>query len=258
MNINDFLEIGELRCKSVRYKKKKLDAINLCVEQFKKHENPYVSISGGKDSVAMAFIVDEAAKIANKDFIYWAHVSDASFPGTKETILKVSEMTKREVIFSESKHSAFEMLANTKQRKQFGKSGVFYDAVRDFAKDKDLSFVGVRAYESKRRMKAARVNGDVFYSRSMGSVDVCYPLIWFKLEDVAATLFEYNAPIHPIYYKVDTNSGKNANYEESWIRLGYITSRDLMNKGTVLFIKLNYPDIYQKLINAAPEFKSYT
>lgn len=257
MNINDFLEIGELHSKSIRYQKKKMDAISLCIQQLKAHKNPYVSVSGGKDSVAMAFLVDEAAKIANKDFVYWAHISDASFPGTKEIILKLSQMTQREVIFSESERSAFENLANSKQKRRFGKSGIFYSAVRAFARDKDLSFVGVRAYESKRRMKAAKVNGSTFHSTAMGSVDTCYPLLWFRLEDVAATLTEYNAPIHPIYHKMDVNPSKNANDEESWIRLGYATSRDLMNKGTVLFIKLNYPDIYQKLISAAPEFAAY-
>lgn len=255
MDINEFLEIGQIRCKMDVYKRKKQNAIEVCVQQLETHREPYLALSGGKDSVAMSFIVDEAARQCGRDFRIWSHVSDASFPGTVETIQRVAEMTDRQLDSYESSTSAFDYL-NKKEKQAFGKAGAFFDSIREYAKDKDLAFVGVRAAESKRRHKAAMAHGQVFHSDSMGNVDVCHPLLWFTLEDVSAALYEYHAPIHPIYYKAPIGTKHGSEYE--FIRLGYITSKDLLNKGTAVFLKLNYPEQYAKLAEAWPDVKRFT
>lgn len=256
MNIDDFIEIGRLKYKSPAYRKKHDAAVDLATDMLMQYERPYLALSGGKDSVAMAFIINEAARIVGKDFEVWCHVSDASFPGTVETVRETCKRIGRKLVLYESKESAFDLVKEN-QKQAFGKNGRFFDSIRDYANDKDLAFVGTRAYESKRRMKAAKVHGSVFKSKSMGDVTVCCPLLWFRLEDVAAALYEYNAPIHPIYYKQSIDSRKNINDETQWIRLSYVTSRDLLNKGTVVFLKLNYPDLYNKLKAANPEVAQY-
>ncbi len=254
MMFEEFLNCGRLQAKMPQYTKKKSDAIALSAKALQKSNNPYVAISGGKDSVAMAFIVNEAAKLCGKSFRLWTHISDASFPGTLETCQKVSEMLECPLDIYESKSSAFD--AATKGKKQsFGKTGVFFDSVRDYAKNKDLAFVGVRASESKRRKQAAKVHGPIFQSRSMGDVTVCHPLLWFRLEDVAAALWEYNAPVHPIYKKQPIESGRNAIKEDKFIRLGYITSKDLLNKGTAVFLRINYPEQFNRLAECWPEIR---
>lgn len=45
--------------------------------------------------------------------------------------------------------------------KQFGKQGYFFDAIENCINtyNRNLSFIGVRAYESKRRMKAVKAHG---------------------------------------------------------------------------------------------------
>lgn len=258
MTIDDFLEIGEVRSNMSSYRKKKQQALDLCCKMLEQYKRPYAAISGGKDSVAMACIIWEASKITGKPFDLWCHISDASFPGTRETVDQVAKMTKMDLTYYESAQSAFKLLSR-KARQRFGKTGVFFDSIRHYVKSekKDLAFVGVRAYESKRRMAAAKAHGQVFESNDMGGITVCNPLQWFRLEDVAAVITEYNAPIHPIYRKMATSTGKNVNDEEKWIRLGYITSKDLLNYGTVVFIKLNYPGIYAKLKQAYPEVGLY-
>ena len=255
MNISEFIEIGRLRSKTSNYKVKKASAIELCRQQLEYSKNPYVSLSGGKDSAAMCYLVNEAAKSCKKDFRIWSHISDASFPGTLETCRLIAQKLGRSLDVYESS-GAFEALKKAKKQ-SFGKSGVFFDSVRQYAADKDLSFVGVRAFESKRRMKSAQVHGQVFYSESMGAVMVCHPLLWFRLEDVAAAMYEYDIPIHPIYYKADIECQKNSLKEDSFIRLSYVTSRDLLNKGTAVFLKYNYPEIYNMLQKAYPDIKQY-
>lgn len=256
MTINEFYEIGEIRRKSEIFLRKMDDAVNTCKTQIESHKFPYVALSGGKDSGVLAYIVNEAAKETGKDYRIWSHISDASFPGTVETVKKIAESLGREVDFYESEYSAVETLKDHPGKRKFGKSGVFYDSVREYAEDKDLAFVGVRAAESKRRRKAARIKGMVFHSKSMGDVDVCYPMLWFRMEDVAAATVAYNIPLHPIYQKQSIDMGKNANGEDYFIRLGYITSRDLLDKGTAVFLKLNYPDIFAKLQRAYPNIRN--
>ena len=255
MTIDEFYEIGRIHSRSSRFANKLKKAIDVSVKQLETHENPYVACSGGKDSGALAFIVNQASKMSGRKFKIWSHVSDASFPGTIETINAISKRIGITPDFYRCGFSAIETVAETKERRKFGKSGVFYDSIRDYAKDKDLAFVGVRAAESKRRTKAAKVNGQCFHSASMGNVDVCYPLLWFRLEDIAAATVLFDIPLHPIYSKQPVDMGKNANNEDIFIRLGYITSRDLLDKGTALFLELNYPEIFAKLVKCYPDIR---
>lgn len=256
MKFDEFINCGRLRLKMPQYTKKKSDAIALCCKRLESAKNPYVAISGGKDSVAMAFLVDDAARQCNVEYRLWLHLSDASFPGTLETCQKVADILQRPLDVFESETSAFDSL-NSKKKQSFGKTGVFFDSVRDYAKNKDLAFVGVRASESRRRMQAAKVHGQCFYSKSMGDVIVCHPLLWFRLEDVSAALYEYGAPIHPIYKKIPIGTSRNQLNEDGFIRLGYITSKDLLNKGTAVFLRINYPDQFFKLAEVWPEIRQW-
>lgn len=256
MTIEEFMEIGRVRSKMKSYQAKKEKAIECCAGVLEQSSAPYAALSGGKDSVAMCFLLDEAARKTGKGYRIWAHVSDASFPGTAETIKETAQRVGRPLDLDVSEQSAFEALKN-EERAAFGKTGVFFDAVRKYAKEKDAVFVGVRASESRRRARAAKTHGQVFESRSMGRVTVCHPLLWFQVYDVAAVLSEYGAPIHPIYYKTQIEVGKNSEGEERFIRLSYITSRDLLNKGTAVFLKYNYPAEYAKLCEAWPEIRRY-
>lgn len=249
MNLDDLMEAAEIYSRSTRFKKKLDDTLYLCKEVLKAHDRPYIACSGGKDSAVMARVLQETGF----KMPLWAHVSDASFPGTKEYLQDLSILTKFPLELSECPFSALETAATSPERQKFGKSGVFYSEVRKYAQDKDLAFVGVRGYESKRRMKAAKIHGSVFHSKSMGNVDVCYPMLWWKLEDVLAAAFKFSLPLHPIYSKVAIDLGKNANGEYKFIRLGYITSKDLLDKGTALFLKLNYPDIFVKYSAVYPD-----
>lgn len=256
MRIEEFYEIGEIQCRSSRFLQKLNRAIDICVQQLESHRSPYIAVSGGKDSGVLAYIVNEAAKKSGRDYRIWSHVSDASFPGTVEMIKKIGASLRKQVDFYESRYSAMETIGETKERRKFGKSGVFYDSVREYAADKDLAFVGVRATESKRRKKAAKIHGWTFHSVSMGDIDTCYPLLWFRLEDVAAATVMFDIPMHPIYEKQPINMGKNACGEDFFIRLGYITSRDLLDKGTSVFLKLNYPDIFARLQKVYPDIRN--
>lgn len=249
------MERGRVNSRLTAYRRKKDEAMKVCTEQLAAHKAPYVALSGGKDSVAMAFLVDAAARSAGCDFTLWSHISDASFPGTEETCREVAERLGRHIDIYTSPFSAYDAL-DSKKRAAFGKTGVFFGSLREYAKDKDLAFVGVRARESKRRTKAAKAHGMVFHS-SIGDVTVVNPLQWFTVYDVASLLYETDAPIHPIYKKFSIDDGIGSGGEPRFIRLSYITSRDLLDKGTAVFLKTNYPDKFNLLLRYFPEIGNY-
>lgn len=255
MTLSQIMEQARLNACLPAYKNKKAKALSVCIEQLMTHSYPYCAVSGGKDSVAMACLLNEAAHKCGKDFTLWLHFSDASFPGTLEICQDLANKIQRKLDVFKS-DSAFDSV-NNKQRMAFGKTGVFFGSIKEYAKGKDVAFVGVRAYESKRRMNAAKSHGMTFHSKSMGDIDIVNPLQWFRLIDVMSLIYEYDAPIHPIYYKSCTDVEKNSNKEPFFIRLGYITSKDLLDKGTAVFLKLNYPDIYNKLLQRFPELKNH-
>ncbi len=247
----NLIEIGEVAMQLSSFKKKEDRAKQSIKDAFNRCENPYMAISGGKDSVAMAGLVNEVAKEMDRDFVLWGHLSDASFPATEEVIKLTGEKIGRKVIIDWSPVSAFDVVGRGSEV-LFGKQGYFFDAIKNFVETekKDLAFIGVRAYESKRRMKAVKVHGMNFESNVPTYCKICYPLAWYKLEDVAASIVKYDMPVHPIYFKKCID-------KTTWIRLGYVTATDLLNKGTAVFLKLNYPEMYRKLAEAYPEVKNY-
>lgn len=244
-------DLGCLSLGLAVYKKRIETAKKYIEEAFEVSQCPYLSLSGGKDSVAMLAIVNDVATQLNRDFVIWAHISDASYPGTKETLVECATKSQRELILDESPVSAFSIKRDNP--KQFGKKGIFFEAIADFQRSRsvDLAFIGVRAKESKRRTKAAKIHGHLFKSQVTGIEQLCcYPLIWFEVADVCAAIVQYGYPFHPIYSIAP-------DIDPTKIRLGYVTAQDLMHRGTISFLKRYYPETYNKLIQYFPERSSY-
>ena len=218
------------------------EAFDLC-------RKPYLSCSGGKDSIAMLAIVDQVAVELGRDYEIWAHTSNASFPGTEETIINAAKKTGRKLTIHRSPVCAFEVLKRRKDIHQFGKTGFFFESIKEWNKlgGFDLAFVGVRAEESHRRMRAAKGHGHLFRS---GGEWICNPLCWAKIDDVFAIALTFDYPIHPIYSKHHPD-GIRA------IRLGYLTAQDLLHRGNLIFIRDNYPDQYTKIIEARADLAIY-
>jgi 3'-phosphoadenosine 5'-phosphosulfate sulfotransferase (PAPS reductase)/FAD synthetase len=252
MQNNYLQQIGEQNLALDTYKKRLENAKSYVRKAFSACKNPYLSISGGKDSVALAGIVDNVAKELNRDFVLWGHVSDASFPGTVETMQETAKIINRKLIIDESPVSAFDVI-NPKEIKQFGKKGYFFSAIERWVNKSgcDLAFVGVRANESARRMKACRVNGHLFETTVPTKQLICHPLIWFSTEDVCSAIIQYGLPFHPVYAR------KHPSGDITKIRLGYITAKDLLHMGSAVFLKINYPELFFKLAKVYPQVKNY-
>lgn len=237
---------GAVHRHSHAYRRAKRKAMGVIEQAMGQCERPYLALSGGKDSAALLALCHEA--FGPRELDLWAHVSDASFPGTVETIRACAERVGRPVEIDESPVSAFEVVGQ-QSRQKFGKRGYFFDAVARAAETHDLVFTGVRAAESKRRRKAYWVHGHIFATNTPAPIVRCDAIAHFTIEDVAAVLVEYDMPIHPIYDKIALS--------DKPVRLGYATSLDLVEKGTVQFLKRNYPALYNRLCQAWPDARDY-
>lgn len=158
----DIEAIGKLHALDSRFKSRFKRAVELAASEISDSVKPYVSVSGGKDSVALLAVVSEAAKVTNREVVAWSHISDASFPGTRETVEEACEIAGLRLVFDESPVSAFEVFGHAGD-KRYGKEGYFFGAIKSWLmQGYDLCFTGVRAQESNRRFKAARAHGQAF------------------------------------------------------------------------------------------------
>lgn len=249
-------EIGEVAQLLPMFRKKLERSKALVRRALSEHKAPYIAISGGKDSIAMLGIVSDVAREMRCDnLLAWAHLSDASYPGTAETIREACRMSGIELVEDWSPVSAFDVVGQG-SKVRFGKRGYFFDAIKRFVEEyaRDLAFIGVRAAESHRRRRAVRIHGDLFETHVPCREMVCYPLAHFSVHEVAAAITYYGLPFHPIYSKMPL-TGMGA--ETECIRLGYVTSLDNLSHGGLTFLKVNYPDMYGKLIHAKPDLALY-
>lgn len=200
----------------------------------------------------MLAVVAEAAKEMQRSFDCWIHVSDASFPGTIETAKEAVELVDSNLLISESPVSAFDA-DFSKKIKQFGKEGVFFSEIKKNMEENgfDLCFIGNRMFESKRRMKACRAHGAIYHTTVPTEQTICTPIMKYRIEDVAATIEYFQLPWHPIYTKAHDRGAEH-------IRLGYITAQDLLSLGTGVFLKNNYPELFNKLSKYNQNIRKYT
>ena len=82
MTLDNFLEIGSIWSASNQFLRKLQNSKEIVKEQLLKYDKPYICLSGGKDSVVMAFLIADVIQHDIKDYkgdiILWGHVSDAS------------------------------------------------------------------------------------------------------------------------------------------------------------------------------------
>lgn len=238
---------------TVAYQRRLADAQSIVRTALQGSARPCLNLSGGKDSIAMLAIVAPLAREMGIQVTAWGHFSDASFPDTLDVCQAAT--AKAGVLFTPDMCpvSAFDLVANRRYQQQFGKKGVFFDSIARHVRGNeiDLSFVGVRAKESKRRLTACKAHGPIFTTTVPTTQTICYPLIWFTVQDVFATLVSFDYPIHPIYFKLHERGMEG-------IRLGYVTAQDLAHRGTVAFLKMNYPSLYNRLAHALPIVRTYT
>ena len=220
--------------------KKRVSAALEIIEAFLRvSDNPYIAVSGGKDSSVLLALCREIEP--RLDAVHLD--THCAYPET----LAIFETYKNLKFVDVG--DRFEMLE---------KGGMGYTEkqgkLRNFDADwtrrlgYDGYFYGLRVEESSKRRKHFGLRGAFFQKKD--GIWVCQPLAYFAYEDVWAYIVTNDLPY-------------NALYDLMWDRpkhqqrvAGYTLVKEA-NNGTVAFLKMTHPELFNKIVKATKEFREF-
>lgn len=219
---------------------------------------PYISCSGGKDSVAMLHLIQDVATGAGLDLlpVLW-HDSGVEFPKTAEVFERlramglIAEMVvvrpDEDVLALKRQQEDGKISAATKDNRALFKP--IAKAVKRHGFDGVA--LGLRKGESNARLMS-RVSNGLLYRRKRDDAWVCQPLGDWDWTDVFAYTATHKLPLHPIY------SAPLLGLEHRGrIRLSWWASTDYKHHGELAWLKAVYPILFNRLAALIPEVRGY-
>lgn len=250
---DDYRKEDLLHARLPVHKRRVAKAQGIAREWIRKCERPYIALSGGKDSVAMLHLIQGVA--AAPVSVMW-HDSGVEWPGVEQVIGRLQAMgliedliivrPDTDVFELKRRQARGEISAETKDR-----IALFRPIERTIEKyGFDGVAVGLRKGESRGRYLDRITHGPIH--RRKGGLLRCTPLVDWEWQDVFAYIATHQLPLHPIY------SAPLHNLEHRGrIRLSWWLSTDHYRHGELRWIRLVYPEIYQRIIEEAPEVAPY-
>lgn len=215
-------------------------------------QRPYVAVSGGKDSVAMLAIVQDAAqRIGRPPIDVMWHDSGVEWPHVPEVFDRLRALglvhtlhivrPDEDVLELKRRQMAGELSAWKKDELAlFGPLRRYAEAHR-----LDAMALGLRSGESAGRAVSRATHGLTY--RRTGGMLVCTPIADWLWQDVFAFIAARRLPLHPIY------SAPLLQLEHRGrIRLSWWASTDHHRHGELTWVRVNYPQIFARLCAALP------
>lgn len=116
------------------------------------------------------------------------------------------------------------------------------------------AYHGVRAAESTRRYVGSRAYGAIFKSPLDGSWTVT-PIVRWSGKDVMAFIHSRKLPLHPFYRAAyETGMGR---VDPAKIRVGSITSTELAERGRMVPVARVYPNWWRQITRVRPELARF-
>lgn len=240
-----------LHAKTPRYKTVVANAKQVVSRALQRMEKPYVSFSGGKDSLVMLHLVLEQKP--DTKVIYFD--ADASYPDTDifldtladEWDLNFCRIKTRPIVevFREYgiKHPQIE---------QKTMAATMYAPVSELTRKRryDGEFVGLRSEESKARRQLIKYRGQIFHNKSRASLE-CLPVAHFTVDDVWAYITSNNLPYNTAYDKTSMRSRNE-------IRVSYWCGESARNFGRYVWLCKEYPGLYNRFASEFPEVREWS
>lgn len=238
------------------HKKKVKKSEDLIKQVLSKHKRPYVAYSTGKDSTCL---LDMVYRI-NPHVEVMFHDSTVELPESYEQLKKVEENWGLKVHIVKNPYNVFELykeydIYNNDAAERKIQKLTLNNPIKEYVIENgfDLVFLGLRKQESKRRLRMLCKYGNYFYCKS-NAIYECMPLSEWKKEDVWAYIFTHwplENLIHPAYYK------DRLVKDPGDIRVSWWCETNCITTGQLLWIKMYYPDLFNKLAREFPEVKGY-
>lgn len=245
----DFRELDLLEYKVNNSLKNKIQkAQELIFEASKGKEKISLSFSGGKDSQAALMLL---LSVGIKPEIVWFN-SGYEYPETKPFIYNLVEKYQLQIreikpdidpLQAKIEAGFFDLIEINKINSKILKP--WWSTNKEY----DLVLTGIRASENATRKKMLGKNGPYFFNKSYNSY-ACYPVAYFQNREIFAYLANCGVDIHPIYLKAKTLK------EREYIRVNwYIFS--IGERGYYIFLRREYPNIFNELAQKVPEVRLY-
>lgn len=219
----------------------------------------YGSLSGGKDSTALAGLLVES-----KIDVMWCHAhSSLNLPDTLPAAHAVADRLNLDFDIIEPQQDALEALDTLPKHKPlFETIGGYLNRFTSgallvqygYENEYDGHFDGVRARESDARKKMLTRYGPVYQS-VLDKKWVCRPLAWWTALDVFAFCVSRELPLHPFYRRCVNESG----IDPCEIRIDWLfCAKDGPNRhGCCVPIKKFYPSAWRRLVSIRPELAGF-
>ncbi len=239
-----------IHAKTIEFITKVSEAHELIKKSLQHMKNPYLSFSGGKDSTVMLHMLLKHK--SNIPVIYWD--ADASYPDTEQFIKKV--VIEWDLNFirrkTESMFSVFHKYGvNHPQIENKTMIATVYEPIKKLIEDYgfDGVFVGLRAQESKGRRKLIKSRGQLFYNKSQKVME-CLPVAQFTVEDIWAYITANDLKYNSIYDRTSMLSRNE-------LRVSYWCGESCREMGRWVWLKKEYPELYNKFTSEFPEVREF-
>lgn len=213
-------------------------------------KNPYVSFSGGKDSLVMLHMILEQTR--DIPVIYWD--ADASYPDTDEFLDRLTAQWEFDLIRikTEPMLDVFRKYGiNDSKIEEKTMIATVYRPIKKLMKRYrfDGVFVGLREQESFGRRQLIKHKGQMFWNKDQG-VTECLPVAYFTVEDIWAYITSQNLPYNAVYDR--TSIPRND------IRVSYWCGESAREFGRFVWLKKEYPELYNRFAAEFPEVREWS
>ena len=251
MNHDTIQKMDLLHAKQLQFKTTVAMAKQVIHKALQQMKKPYVSFSGGKDSLVMLHLVLEQRP--STQVVYFD--ADASYPDTDRFLEELASLWN--LNFCRIKTTPIidvfrEYGINHPQIEEKTMAATVYAPVAQMTEQYgcDGEFVGLRSEESIARRQLIRYRGQLFPNKSHGSLE-CLPVAHFSTEDIWAYITSHNLPYNAVY-------DRTAMRQRNEIRVSYWCGESAREFGRYVWLKKEYPELYNRFAAEFPEVREWS
>jgi len=217
------------------------EAIDTLCQWMDRCDRPYVSVSGGKDSLITLILAREVD--TDVEAVHFAS-RERALPSVQAMLDWVRDTYSLTVLVWGSDLEARERYRMEATSSRFGRIVAEMTEARGF----DGQACGYRADEAVGRWIHRNVHGEL-YQWTDGRW-ACSPLLDWTYDDVWAFIVRHRLPYPELY---DLEDGQQREQR----RVDHAFGADAANRGRIARLKKFYPDYYRQLVEAVPEAREY-
>lgn len=221
-----------------------------------------ISVSWGKDSLVMLHLAMELSLpivwLYGGEFDDWPDTENVARQFCQRWPVTIHQVGCMPITECYRFAGGFYVFAETSEQKRADRlySNSFVDTITATIKDigRSGSFIGLRAEESKGRLRLLRSRGQVLYSK-IYQLWESFPLAWWTGKDIWAYIFSNDIPYSKMYdlYPDRERARNGAMFAATVPNVGGIDTYF----GQFALVKRYYPELFNRFATEFPEVRCY-